>query len=75
MEESVASTVTLSCSGNATRTVSVAANQLLTINTAWTISCSTVTVGSSNGWDTNFDDLTYDGMTVLHPSSSPTGSW
>jgi hypothetical protein len=58
---SAATTVTLSCSGNATRTVSVAANQLLTINTAWTASCSTVTVGSSNGWDTNFDDLTYDG--------------
>jgi hypothetical protein len=58
---SASSTVTLSCSGNSTKTVVVAANQLLTITTGWTVSCSTVTVGSSNGWDTNFDDLTYDG--------------
>jgi concanavalin A-like lectin/glucanase superfamily protein/Big-like domain-containing protein/purple acid phosphatase-like protein len=55
------STVTLSCSGSPTKTVSVAANQLLTINTDWTATCSTVTVGSTNGWDTNFDDLIYDG--------------
>jgi hypothetical protein len=55
----VQSTVTLSCSGSPTRTVSVAANQLLTINTDWTATCSTVTVGSTNGWDTNFDDLVY----------------
>jgi hypothetical protein len=56
-----ASTVTLSCSGNPTKTVSVPSNQLVTIATGWTASCSTVTVASSNGWDTNFDDLTYDG--------------
>ena len=58
---SVSTTVTLTCSGNTTKSVTVAVNQLLTINTGWTASCSTVTIGSSNGWDTNFDDLIYDG--------------
>jgi hypothetical protein len=57
----VPSTVTLSCAGNATKTVSVGVNQLTTISTGWTATCTTVTVTSSNGWNTNFDDLTYDG--------------
>jgi hypothetical protein len=55
----VASTITLSCAGNATKTVSVPVNQLTTITTDWTASCTTVTIGSTNGWDTNFDDLSY----------------
>ena len=54
-----ASTITLSCAGNTTTVQSVAVNQLVTISTGWTVGCSTVTVGSSNGWDTNLDDLTY----------------
>jgi hypothetical protein len=54
------STVTLSCAGNPDVTVSVAPNEMLTIESAWTANCSTVTIGSSNGWDTNFDDLTFD---------------
>jgi hypothetical protein len=57
----VASTITVSCSGNPTRTVPIAANQLVTIATGWTATCTTITVGSSNGWDTNLDDLVYDG--------------
>jgi hypothetical protein len=57
----VASTITLSCAGNTAKTMSVAANQLLTITTGWTSTCTTVTVGSSNGWNTNFDDLLVDG--------------
>ena len=57
---SVASTITLSCTGNTPRTVSVGVNQLATISTAWNANCSIVTVGSSNGWNTNFDDLVYD---------------
>jgi hypothetical protein len=52
-------TVTLSCSGQTTKTQSVAAGQVVTIDTGWTGTCTTVTVGSSNGWDTNFDDLVY----------------
>jgi hypothetical protein len=54
-----ASTVTLACAGNTTKVQSVAANQLLTISTGWTVGCSTVTFGSSNGWDTNLDDLMF----------------
>jgi len=52
-----ASTVTLSCAGQPTVSVSVAARQRVTIATGWSGTCSTVTVGSSNGWDTNFDNL------------------
>jgi len=52
-----ASTITLTCAGQPTRTASVAANQLTTITTGWSGKCSTVTIGSSNGWDTNFDQL------------------
>jgi hypothetical protein len=51
------STVTLSCSGQTPRSVSVAAHQVATIQTGWTGACSTVTIGSSNGWSTNFDNL------------------
>ena len=56
----VASTLTFSCAGNATKTVSIAVNQLLTIQTGWTANCTTVTFTSTNGWDTNLDDLVYD---------------
>jgi hypothetical protein len=55
----VASTITLSCSGNTPTVQIVPTAQLVTISTGWTVSCSTVTVGSSNGWDTNLDDLIY----------------
>ena len=55
------STVTLSCAGSPSRSTAVAPNQLVTITTAWSATCSVVTVGSSNGWDTNFDDITHAG--------------
>jgi hypothetical protein len=51
------STVTLSCIGNATVAQPVAAGQLLTIATGWSVPCATVTLGSTNGWDTNVDNL------------------
>jgi Bacterial Ig domain/Purple acid Phosphatase, N-terminal domain len=58
----VASTVSISCAGQPTATVTVGVRQLLTIATGWTTTCSgTVTVTSSNGWDTNLDNLTLDG--------------
>lgn len=53
----VSSTVTLACAGQPTKTVVLAPGQIATINTGWTGTCSTVTVGSSNGWDVNFDNL------------------
>jgi hypothetical protein len=50
----------LACSGNTTKSQSVAAKQKVTISTGWTNTCTAVTVGSSNGWDTNFDNFVYD---------------
>lgn len=52
-----ASTVTLACAGQPTKTQTIPAGQTATIATGWTGTCSVVTVTSSNGWDTNFDDL------------------
>ena len=52
--------ITISCAGNTTRTLSLAPSQLATISTRFTVAYATVTIGSSNGWDTNFDDLVYD---------------
>jgi hypothetical protein len=73
---SAASTVTLTCAGQAVVSATLAAGQLQTIQTRWTGPCSTVTVSSSNGWNTNFDDLVFDGGVtapgVPSPSPSPT---
>jgi hypothetical protein len=52
-----ASTVTLSCAGQPTRTFTLAAGQLATLVTDWTGACTTVTVTSTNGWNTNLDNL------------------
>jgi hypothetical protein len=54
-----ATTVTVACAGNPPVSQDVAAGQIVTIATGWSIPCTTVTVGSSNSWDTNFDNLTY----------------
>jgi len=51
------SVVTLACPGQPTVSVTVGSHALVTIATNWTRACSTVTVGSSNGWQTNFDNL------------------
>ncbi|HVP05113.1 MAG TPA: S8 family serine peptidase [Dehalococcoidia bacterium] len=50
-------TVTISCTGQTTKTQSVAPNTLVTISTGWTGTCTSVTIASTNGWDTNFDNL------------------
>ena len=55
-----ASTVSLRCNGQADKTLTLAPGQVATIETGWTAACATVTVGSSNGWDTNFDNVVYD---------------
>jgi hypothetical protein len=57
---SVASTITLNCAGQPTRTQSVPAGQVAAINTGWSGTCASVTLASTNGWDTNFDNLVYD---------------
>jgi glucose/arabinose dehydrogenase len=53
----VASTVTLSCSGHPTVQQTVPAGSIVNIKTLWTTPCTDVTVGSTNGWNTNFDNL------------------
>lgn len=55
-----ASTVSLSCDGQSTVTTVMSPGQLATLKTSWIADCSTVTVASSNGWDTNFDKLVVD---------------
>lgn len=52
-----ATTVTVSCTGKPSKQVTLAAGQLSTITTGWTGTCTTVTITSTNGWDTNFDNL------------------
>jgi hypothetical protein len=55
------STISVSCAGQPTAQVVVNARQLLTLATGWASTCSgTVTITSSNGWDTNFDNLILD---------------
>ncbi len=54
---SAASTVTLSCAGLPAVQRTVSAGQLVTITTGWTGTCGSLTIASSNGWDTNFDNL------------------
>ena len=50
-------TVMLSCNGQPTVTATVPMGSEATISTGWTGACSTVTIGTSNGWGTNFDNL------------------
>jgi hypothetical protein len=57
----VATTVTVQCAGQNDKVTSVAPGQLVTITTGWTDTCATVTIISSNGWDTNLDNLVYGG--------------
>jgi hypothetical protein len=52
-----ASTVNVSCAGQTTRSVSVGANQRVTIAANWSGPCTTVSLSSSNGWWTNFDNI------------------
>src|SRR5207248_1574602 len=52
-------------------TIVVAPNQLASIATGWTSACSPVTIGSSNGWDTNFDILQVSSA-VMSGTSTPT---
>jgi hypothetical protein len=55
------STVSLSCSGQPKKSVTLSPGQLVTISTGWIGACTTVTVASSNGWDTNFDTFVVGG--------------
>jgi len=55
--ELASATVTVSCAGQPLKMVTLAAKQLTTLNTGWTGTCSSVTLASTTGWRTNFDNL------------------
>jgi hypothetical protein len=59
-ENTVAATVTVSCSGQPTVSQSVPLNATVTLTTNWSAPCNVVTVTTSNNWHTNFDDLVYE---------------
>jgi len=65
-------TVSLSCAGLPTVQRTVNARQLITIQTGWSGTCTTLTVGSSNGWDTNFDNLSIASGSTATPTATPT---
>ncbi len=69
-----ASTVTLSCAGQPTVSINVPALRFVTIATGWTGTCSTVTVGSSNGWETNFDNLVIASAATATATPTPSTS-
>jgi hypothetical protein len=52
-------TVKVSCAGKPTRTVTITPDKVTTINLNWSGTCSEVTITSSNGWETNFDNIRY----------------
>jgi hypothetical protein len=69
----VSSTITLSCAGQSTVTTNLDVQRRLTIVTGWGGTCSSVTVGSSNGWDTNFDNVVLSSAAPAPmPTSTPT---
>jgi YVTN family beta-propeller protein len=54
---SVKSVVSAVCSGEAQAQIEVIPNQQAALVTNWNGTCTTVSIGSSNGWDTTFDNL------------------
>jgi hypothetical protein len=51
------STITVACDGQPTVQLDLQPGEMKTIQTNWAAACGRVTLGSSNGWDTNFDSL------------------
>lgn len=68
---SATTTVTLSCAGLTSVQRTVNAHQVVTIQTGWTGTCSTLTIASSNGWDTNFDNVSIDGGSTATATATP----
>ena len=67
------STIAISCSGNTTKTQVVNAGQLTTLSTGFTTPCASLTISSTNGWNTNFDNLAFSG-TGINPTAVPTNT-
>jgi hypothetical protein len=69
----VTSIIQLGCAGLPVVQVALGARQLTTIVTGWTDACGSVGVASSNGWDTNFDNLVYvDQPQTVTPTATQT---
>jgi hypothetical protein len=49
--------ISLSCKGQPTKQQRLAPGQAATIVTGWATPCTSVTIGSSNGWFTNFNNV------------------
>jgi hypothetical protein len=64
------STLTVACAGQPTLTSSLGAGQTTTLRPSWTAACANVTIGSSNGWNTNFDSVVLG--TTAAPTATPT---
>ncbi|HWC29074.1 MAG TPA: LamG-like jellyroll fold domain-containing protein, partial [Dehalococcoidia bacterium] len=64
-------TLTLSCSGQPNKATTIAPATAVTVTTGWTGTCTTVTVATTNGWDTNIDDITFDSGGASSPSNAP----
>jgi hypothetical protein len=50
-------TITVACAGQADKQTALGADERITISTDFVGPCTSVTVGSTNGWDTNFDNF------------------
>jgi hypothetical protein len=55
-------TVTIACPDQTTKTQTLSAGQISTITTGFSASCTTVTLTTTNGWFTNFDDIVHEGV-------------
>ena len=55
--DTVPALVKISCLGNPMVAATLAGGQVKTVVLGWTRPCTTVTIYSSNGWKTNFDNL------------------
>jgi hypothetical protein len=74
-ERSAAATLTLRCDGPAgllEQQVVLAGRQAVTIETGWESRCGSVTLASSNGWGTHFDDLVLEALLPEPPPAFPT---
>jgi O-glycosyl hydrolase len=55
----VNATVTLSCPGQAQKSADLVHGETATIQTGWAGTCTSITITTTNGWDTNFDTFVF----------------
>jgi hypothetical protein len=65
-------TLRVTCSGQPTRQLTLGAGQRVTLETGWSQPCSRVTLFSSNGWLSYFDNIVLDGGGG--PAATPTAT-